>query len=639
MMMKKLTNIFLALLLIQSLFGVEAKAQEHANGNAADVVILVDFSGSITDDPRYPEAEKKALQNLVNVSWPAGSNIAILAFGAADSRNGGKPSTFPMCKDQNEVLLSASTIDTWIDSCIKTIGTTPVGPMTDHNKAIKKAVEILSSSNSVNSSKFVLLMTDGKLDVDNLNPVNPDYQGTGEEKDEQAINELFLEVLPEARSKGIQIWPVGFGDVNRIELNGYAPEGGQPGPDSCQREIPRAVIAEPEDLPYEINKIIRQVTCLGEYKQGDNVDLPLPGFADSATVNVKHEEGDEFKILGPNGEEISGGGQGTESTVDIPNPSGGNWQVVSDSPVTVGYWWESSFEPVITCPIEGSNEVVVSVIPSNNGSDSTANSPVFSVEVIINGQKQVVDLELGETQLLYLEEGQNSIVADASVQSLDQPGILSFISTEEDCAYSIAIETTIPEVIEDEEEVVVDLTIDCELTPDIDECKNDLDIPWWLLLLLALTILLILWYLWSKRYLRTGTFVISNSSGEQGRIRVLKKSTSLAFNVNEDAEQGSQVTKSSPEVYGTYEVTKGKKGSDFKITGPTGSGNASERVLVIGDKISLEDGYQVEFEDGFNRKPVVIDADNPFDSDNLSDNFSNPSVDLEEESDDDSPFS
>ena len=63
------------------------------------------------------------------------------------------------------------------------------------------------------------------------------------------------------------------------------------------------------------------------------------------------------------------------------------------------------------------------------------------------------------------------------------------------------------------------------------------------------------------------------------------------------------------------------------------------RVLVIGDKISLEDGYQVEFEDGFNRKPVVIDADNPFEGDNLSDNFSNPSVDLEEESDDDSPFS
>jgi hypothetical protein len=68
------------------------------------------------------------------------------------------------------------------------------------------------------------------------------------------------------------------------------------------------------------------------------------------------EKGEEFKILGPNGEEINGGGQGTESTVEIPNPSGGNWQVISDSPVTVGYWWESSFEPVITCP-KDSNEV------------------------------------------------------------------------------------------------------------------------------------------------------------------------------------------------------------------------------------------------------------------------------------------
>ncbi len=45
MMIKKITNIFLVLILIQSLFGVEAKAQEDSNIKAADVVILVDFSG------------------------------------------------------------------------------------------------------------------------------------------------------------------------------------------------------------------------------------------------------------------------------------------------------------------------------------------------------------------------------------------------------------------------------------------------------------------------------------------------------------------------------------------------------------------------------------------------------------------
>ena len=243
------------------------------------------------------------------------------------------------------------------------------------------------------------------------------------------------------------------------------------------------------------------------------------------------------------------------------------------------------------------------------------------------------------TESLYLEEGKSSIVADASVQSLDQPGILSFKTTEEECSYSAMVETTIFDGQGDEDGNVVDLIVDCELTPDLEECKNDLIIPWWLIFLIASTILSILWYLWNRRYLRTGTFVVSNTSGEQGRIRVLKKSTSLAFNVNEDAEQGSQVAKSSPEVFGTYEVTKGKKGSDFKIVGPTGSGNAAERELVIGDKISLDGEYKVEFEDGFNRKPVVIDADNPFEGDSLSDNFSNPSADLDKESDDDSPFS
>ena len=35
-------------------------------------------------------------------------------------------------------------------------------------------------------------MTDGKLDVDNINPVNPDYTGNSEDRDAQAIDELLL---------------------------------------------------------------------------------------------------------------------------------------------------------------------------------------------------------------------------------------------------------------------------------------------------------------------------------------------------------------------------------------------------------------------------------------------------------------
>ncbi len=614
MMIKKITNIFLGLILIQSLFGVEAIAQEHSNSNAADVVILVDFSGSITDDPRYPEAEKKALQNLVNVSWPIGSNIAILAFGAADSRNGGKPSTFPMCESQNEVLLSASAIETWIDSCINTIGTTPVGPMTDHNKAIKKAVEILSSTKSVNNSKFVLLMTDGKLDVDNLNPVNPDYQGTGKEKDEQAINELFLEVLPDAREKGIQIWPVGFGEVNRIELNGYAPEGGQPGPDSCQREIPRAVISQPEDLPFEINKIIRQVTCQGEYLRGDNVEVKLPDFADSATINVQHDEGESFSVIGPEGENIPGGGEGTETTIVIPDPKGGNWQVVATSPITVGYWWESTLAPVIVCPVD-SKGVTLSISPTKNALESYANSPLFDVEVIIDGKKQVFTMELGEEEKFNLTEDVALIAADAYVNTLDQPGIITLQKVEEECSKYVDVGSN--PISEDS--VIAD--IDCALTPDIEECKITSDIPWWLLILLVISVLTLLRYLWNKRYLKEGTFVISNSSEELGRIRILKKTTEMVFRINPDELSGAQITKGKTGEYGTYEVHKGKNGTDFIINGPAGTGMERNFPFTIGDKLILEDAYQVEFEDGFNRKSRVDTNQDPFSSEISNDLF------------------
>ena len=614
MMIKKITNIFLGLILIQSLFGVEAIAQEHSNSNAADVVILVDFSGSITDDPRYPEAEKKALQNLVNVSWPIGSNIAILAFGAADSRNGGKPSTFPMCESQNEVLLSASAIETWIDSCINTIGTTPVGPMTDHNKAIKKAVEILSSTKSVNNSKFVLLMTDGKLDVDNLNPVNPDYQGTGKEKDEQAINELFLEVLPDAREKGIQIWPVGFGEVNRIELNGYAPEGGQPGPDSCQREIPRAVISQPEDLPFEINKIIRQVTCQGEHLRGDNVEVKLPDFADSATINVQHDEGESFSVIGPEGENIPGGGEGTETTIVIPDPKGGNWQVVATSPITVGYWWESTLAPVIVCPVD-SKGVTLSISPTKNALESYANSPLFDVEVIIDGKKQVFTMELGEEEKFNLTEDVALIAADAYVNTLDQPGIITLQKVEEECSKYVDVGSN--PISEDS--VIAD--IDCALTPDIEECKITSDIPWWLLILLVISVLTLLRYLWNKRYLKEGTFVISNSSEELGRIRILKKTTEMVFRINPDELSGAQITKGKTGEYGTYEVHKGKNGTDFIINGPAGTGMERNFPFTIGDKLILEDAYQVEFEDGFNRKSRVDTNQDPFSSEISNDLF------------------
>ena len=155
-MIKKYILIVATTALIAGILAVPVKAQEvQISDNVTNVVVLVDFSGSITKDPRYPEAERRALQNLVNVDWPAGSKIAILAFGAADNRNGGKPSTFAMCPEGDSPLRSASNIRSWIEQCVEVIGTNPVGPNTDHNKAIKTAVELLLSEVNKTSSKFI----------------------------------------------------------------------------------------------------------------------------------------------------------------------------------------------------------------------------------------------------------------------------------------------------------------------------------------------------------------------------------------------------------------------------------------------------------------------------------------------------
>ena len=111
-MKRKLINIALVTTLVSINLVRPALADENKDiVNSTNVVVLVDFSGSITEDPRYPEAEKKALENLVNVDWPIGSKIAILAFGAADSRSGGKPSTFAMCPDEENTLRSVKGIE------------------------------------------------------------------------------------------------------------------------------------------------------------------------------------------------------------------------------------------------------------------------------------------------------------------------------------------------------------------------------------------------------------------------------------------------------------------------------------------------------------------------------------------------
>ena len=65
-MKRKLINIALVTTLVSINLVRPALADENKDiVNSTNVVVLVDFSGSITEDPRYPEAEKKHLKILL----------------------------------------------------------------------------------------------------------------------------------------------------------------------------------------------------------------------------------------------------------------------------------------------------------------------------------------------------------------------------------------------------------------------------------------------------------------------------------------------------------------------------------------------------------------------------------------------
>ena len=196
----------------------------------------------------------------------------------------------------------------------------------------------------------------------------------------------------------------------------------------------------------------------------------------------------------------------------------------------------------------------------------------------------------------------------------------------------LEIQITPPVITEDIDEIA-DVAVeidehDCELTPESEKCEEPFKIPWWLIILILITSGYLIWLFLKSRKLKEGTFVLFDSTGEQGRLRVRKNTNSLAFNIEQQNDVGSRLLKSKPEEYGSYEVTKGKKGVDFVIDGPTGSGEAQEKHLSIGDELELDNGYKLTFEDGSNKKPIIVDMENPFDEQAISSsNEDNTTVD------------
>jgi TIR domain/von Willebrand factor type A domain len=180
------------------------------------VVVLVDESGSLSKTD--VQHERAAASIIATTELSPSSQVAIVGFG---SRGGTGASPVDVVCPLTELASEAERAK--LNRCVKNIHsrTEAEGNSTDFVAALDQAHAIMAESDDQNRLKIVFLLTDGKLDVVG-DPAYGPYEAT---RNANAQNELHGRVLPDLREAGVQIWPLGFGDVDASALQAMAASG------------------------------------------------------------------------------------------------------------------------------------------------------------------------------------------------------------------------------------------------------------------------------------------------------------------------------------------------------------------------------------------------------------------------------
>jgi len=168
-----------------------------------DLVILVDESSSLK--PADVQAEIQAVAGLVarrelsNKSLKV--RIAIAGFGSGENAVDEK------CPP---LIVTTRNVRDLIDCSDLVRRRSKSGQHTDFAKALSYASQTFRNLGTSASARVVILMTDGKYD-----PVGKRSSSGLTEADRDALDEATSAL----RADGVQIWPLGFGQVERDELD------------------------------------------------------------------------------------------------------------------------------------------------------------------------------------------------------------------------------------------------------------------------------------------------------------------------------------------------------------------------------------------------------------------------------------
>ncbi|MEU5261139.1 VWA domain-containing protein [Amycolatopsis sp. NPDC021455] len=299
---------------------------------ALQVAVLVDESGSLSTDD--VAEEKKAARSIAFSVLAPGSIVSVVGFG---SSNG--PGQSPV-----DVVCSRISVDEpqKRDSLAKCIGdlhsrTPAEGDDTDHVAALNQALDLVGSGGP--QRRVVFLLTDGKLNVAN----SPSWGDRADRRNGAAEAEL-PRVLDKLAAAGIQVWPLGFGKVDKAALSGFAKGK------SCTPSVadPREqIIPNSSELTAAVIAALSAASCVkpgpfdtGTVPEGGSTDLTvnIPAVATDASIVVyKHDPRVQVEYRAPHatraapaegGKHFEFGGQSTETeSVNITDPEPGEWTI------------------------------------------------------------------------------------------------------------------------------------------------------------------------------------------------------------------------------------------------------------------------------------------------------------------------
>ncbi|WP_280909684.1 vWA domain-containing protein [Streptomyces sp. SAI-149] len=319
-----------------------------------DFAVVVDASPSVPAEALQEEKEATAL--LAQGEIATGSRGMVLVFGGADdSGNAAVNEVCPLTK------LDAGGRQR-LGDCVKSLNREKIGAGTDFPSAIRQASSRLAADSSPGTPKIMFLLTDGKLDVRDDPAYGPDASRR------QANGEKALTgALQQARSTGVQVWPLGFGKgVEKSALNAMARGGYQNACAGLPEATPHArTVNISADVDTALLQTFAGARCAHltegtSRRPSGDLHVTLPSIATSAAIIViKRDPTVTVNYSDPQGTKIPrnqvSGPQNTVEGLQIrQHPAPGEWTAHidaspghQDQKATIGAIWQGVVDSYI----------------------------------------------------------------------------------------------------------------------------------------------------------------------------------------------------------------------------------------------------------------------------------------------------